>query len=98
MKILKFGGSSIRDAERIKNVINIVKKDIRTGKIAGVVFSAFQGVTDDLNRISRMAASRNDLYKSEFRNLKERHISIVDELLSSRIHTKNRSLGLYAFK
>ena len=28
MKILKFGGSSIRDAERIKNVIDIVKNAV----------------------------------------------------------------------
>jgi aspartokinase/homoserine dehydrogenase 1 len=88
---LKFGGSSVRDAERIKNVISIVKKDIKTGKIAGVVFSAIQGVTDDLNRISRMAAVRNELYTVEFKKLKERHFTIVDELLSSRMHTKTEA-------
>jgi aspartokinase/homoserine dehydrogenase 1 len=91
MKILKFGGSSVRDAERIKNVISIVKKEIRISKIAGVVFSAFQGVTDDLNRISRMAANRNELYVAEYRKLKERHSTVVDELLSSRNHTKTEA-------
>ena len=91
MKILKFGGSSVRDAERIKNVINIVKKDIRRSDIAGVVFSAFQGVTDELNRISRMAACRNESYSNEFKKLKERHLNIVDELLSSRNHTKTEA-------
>ena len=88
MKILKFGGSSIRDAERIKNVINIVKNELKEDNIAGIVFSAFQGITDELLNISRMAAERNDLYVSEFIKLKERHIKTTAELLFTKSHSK----------
>ena len=86
MKILKFGGSSIRDAERIKNVINIVKSELKENNIAGIVFSAFQGVTDDLLNVSRMAADRNELYLSEFIKIKERHIKTTVELLFTKTH------------
>ena len=96
MKILKFGGSSIRDAERIKNVIVIVKNELKKDNIAGIVFSALQGVTDDLLNISRMAAERNDLYVSEFVKLKERHIKTTSELLSAkpRSNVESSVLGL----
>jgi len=91
MKILKFGGSSIRDAERIKNVINIVKNDLKNNNIVGIVFSAFQGVTDDLLSLSRMAADRNELYLSEFLKIKERHIKTTSEILSPKTHSKAES-------
>jgi len=91
MKILKFGGSSIRDAERIKNVINIVKNDFKNNNIIGIVFSAFQGVTDDLLSISRMAADRNELYVSDFLKLKERHIKTAAELLSAKTRSNVES-------
>src|ERR1035441_9474907 len=88
MKILKFGGSSIRDAERIKNVIYIVKNDLKNNNIVGIVFSAFQGVTDDLLSISNLAAVRNELYVSEFLKLKERHLKTTAELLSAKTLSK----------
>ena len=88
MKILKFGGSSIRDAERIKNVIDIAKNELKNNNIVGIVFSALQGVTDDLLSISRMAADRNELYLPELLKIKERHIKITAELLSAKTLTK----------
>src|ERR1039458_7649370 len=91
MKILKFGGSSIRDAERIKNVIYIVKNDLKNNNIVGIVFSAFQGVTDDLLSISNLAAVRNDLYITEFLKLKERHLKTTAELLSAKTLSKTES-------
>jgi bifunctional aspartokinase / homoserine dehydrogenase 1 len=84
MKILKFGGSSIRDAERIKNVIDIVKNELKNTTIIGVVFSAFQGITDDLLNVSRMAADRNELYLVELSKIKERHIKTTAELISAK--------------
>jgi bifunctional aspartokinase / homoserine dehydrogenase 1 len=84
MKILKFGGSSIRDAERIKNVISIVNSDSKNNGIAGIVVSALQGVTDDLLNVSRMAADRNELYISEYSRIRERHIKTTAELLGAK--------------
>jgi aspartokinase/homoserine dehydrogenase 1 len=91
MKILKFGGSSIRDAERIKNVIDIVNNESKNNNIVGVVFSAFQGITDDLLNVSRMAADRNELYLNELSKIKERHIKTTAELLSAKTLIKTEA-------
>ena len=81
MKVLKFGGSSVGDAERIKKVIDIVINSSRQDKIA-VIFSAFQGVTDDLIKISRIASKGSSSYRDLFLNLETRHINAVKELIS----------------
>jgi aspartokinase/homoserine dehydrogenase 1 len=82
MKILKFGGSSVRDAERIKSVTGIVKDALKDADICGVVFSAFQGVTDDLLKLCSLASTRNDSLAVEFQKLKEKHLLTAAELLS----------------
>jgi bifunctional aspartokinase / homoserine dehydrogenase 1 len=78
MKVLKFGGSSVGDSERIR----IVKK------IAGseslplvVVVSAFKGVTDTLKSISESAAGHNDGYKARLDELIKKHKIVSRELL-----------------
>jgi aspartokinase/homoserine dehydrogenase 1 len=59
MKVLKFGGSSVANPERIKNVIDIVvEKKKNNGDIA-VIFSAFHGITDSLIKMSNFAAKGN---------------------------------------
>jgi aspartokinase/homoserine dehydrogenase 1 len=88
MKILKFGGSSIRDAKRIKDIIQIVRDELNKNPIAGIVFSAFQGVTDDLLKISKLAENKNDLYENEFFKLKSRHLTTVKELISSKLNVE----------
>ena len=56
MRILKFGGSSVANYERIENVINIVQQGQEERDICGVVVSAFSGVTDTLTSISQKAS------------------------------------------
>lgn len=82
MKILKFGGSSVGSSSRIKNVIEIVSHSLEEnhGNIA-VVFSAFQGVTDKLIEASSTAASGGKEYLEIFRNLENKHIDIVNDLI-----------------
>ena len=46
MKVLKFGGSSVANAENIQKVVSIVKQTQYTNAI--VVVSALGGVTDSL--------------------------------------------------
>ena len=41
MRILKFGGSSVGNPERIKNVVSIVSKSVSEGNTVSVVVSAF---------------------------------------------------------
>ena len=91
MKVLKFGGSSVGDPKRIKNVISIVKQSIQTNKKIAVVFSAFQGVTDELISLSNMAASGDGEYFERFKSLEKNHILIAKELLN--VKTQSNTLA-----
>lgn len=78
MIILKFGGSSVGNAERINGVIKILDQYyISENKKIAVVFSAFQGVTDKLIEVGILAYNRNPLYKEELMKLKKRHFEIA---------------------
>lgn len=79
MIVLKFGGSSVASAERIRGVAEIIRGLNRKFK-AAVVFSAFGGVTDDLIRMSRLAARRKDEYIEVFDKVRERHTVCIREL------------------
>jgi len=82
MKILKFGGSSVASAERIKNVIEIVKTSLKKEKNIAVVFSAYQTVTDKLIATSHLAAKGNPIYLENLKELENKHLSIAKELIS----------------
>ena len=74
MIVLKFGGSSVGNAERIDGVISIlVDSYIKKKKKIAIVFSAFQGVTDKLIEIGKLAFQRKIFYKAEIEELIERH-------------------------
>ena len=82
MKILKFGGSSVGSSEKIKNVIEIITSILKKKVKIAVVFSAFQGITDELIRISKLASNGNNKYQELFKNLEQRHLSTAKELIS----------------
>ncbi|MCS6967554.1 MAG: bifunctional aspartate kinase/homoserine dehydrogenase I [Cytophagales bacterium] len=81
MKVLKFGGSSVQDAERIRNVVSIVKNDPEA-KV--VVCSALGGITDQLIATAKAAAENDHSYKSLFAHIEQRHINCVKELIDVR--------------
>lgn len=80
MKVLKFGGSSLANPERIRKVASIVLNSGADSEIA-VVVSAYQGVTDQLIAISNDAARGDESYRESFKSLCQRHISCIQELL-----------------
>jgi aspartokinase/homoserine dehydrogenase 1 len=80
MLVIKFGGTSVSNALRISGVADIVLSLRKKNKKIGVVVSAFGGVTDDLIRMSRLAANRNDEYIDVFRQIRDRHLDTVKEL------------------
>jgi aspartokinase/homoserine dehydrogenase 1 len=78
MKVLKFGGSSVGNSERIR----IVKKIIASEPIPLVlVVSALHGVTDSLKNISESAASHDAGYKPKLEDLIKKHRVVCEELL-----------------
>jgi aspartokinase/homoserine dehydrogenase 1 len=81
MKVLKFGGSSVQTAERIKNVIEIVKADPEA-KV--VVCSALGGVTDQLIGMGKTAAAYDDSYRAQFIELERKHLEAAKLLMDVR--------------
>jgi bifunctional aspartokinase / homoserine dehydrogenase 1 len=80
MKVLKFGGSSVAQPERIKAVIDILMPYLKKEKIA-LVFSAFGGVTDSLINLSTLALAGDVGYKTHLAQLEKRHLDAVRELI-----------------
>ncbi|MCY4236902.1 MAG: aspartate kinase [Rhodospirillaceae bacterium] len=58
--VQKFGGTSVGDIERIRNVATKVKRDVDSGNEVAVVLSAMAGTTDQLVAWTRDAASNVD--------------------------------------
>ena len=81
MKVLKFGGSSVAQPERIRGIIDILKDYYAAGDHFTIVFSAFGGVTDSLIEMSHLAAAGDDRYGEAFQAFADRHQDAIKELL-----------------
>ena len=80
MIVMKFGGTSVGSAERIKAVIDIVQSHHEQQPI--VVVSALSGVTNLLIDAARAAGLGQDaVYRQAKATLLERHLYVIDELL-----------------
>src|SRR5262249_58806842 len=58
--VMKFGGTSVADVERIRNVARHVKREVGAGHEVAVVVSAMAGATDRLVGWCREAAALHD--------------------------------------
>src|SRR5437870_5616216 len=58
--VMKFGGTSVADIERIRNVARHVKREVDAGHEVAVVVSAMAGVTNQLVAWCREAAALHD--------------------------------------
>src|ERR1700704_5175550 len=58
--VMKFGGTSVADLDRIRNVARHVKREVDAGYDVAVVVSAMSGVTNQLVAWCREAASLHD--------------------------------------
>jgi len=80
MQVLKFGGSSVADAQNMSKVVDIVVKAVDRDRTMLVV-SAISGCTDTLIQIGTLASERNDSYKSLIDGLQLKHHEIIRNLL-----------------
>jgi len=81
MKVMKFGGSSVADADRIRAVAGLVRESARDGRVV-VVLSALQGITDLLVAAARAAESGSDDFRSALDTLRARHLEAVRGLFA----------------
>ena len=80
MKVLKFGGTSVANAEIIEKVIDIIKEKLQEDSLV-VVISALGGTTDALLECGKLAAAGNEAYKDKLQEIEQRHITTVKELI-----------------
>jgi aspartokinase/homoserine dehydrogenase 1 len=81
MKILKFGGTSVTNANNINLVLSIIKKTADTSTKLVVVVSAFSGVTDLLILAASKAASKDSSFKDVVLQIEKRHNEAIEELI-----------------
>ena len=80
MQVLKFGGSSVANAENMSKVVDIVTKAVDRDRTI-LVTSAISGCTDTLIKIGHLASVRDDSYKSLIDDLQTRHPEIIKNFL-----------------
>lgn len=87
MKVLKFGGSSVANAENIKKVIDIIQNSIKKDKQSIVVVSALGGVTDNLINLAHLASKGDRTYRKLMKEIFEQHDFVVRKLVSKKIQS-----------
>ena len=80
MQVLKFGGSSVANAENINKVVAIVQESVKKD-ITIVVVSALGGITDTLINSAVLAADGNETYKDKLLEIEQRHMELVKALI-----------------
>ena len=85
-KVLKFGGSSVAGPAQMKRVIDIVKQQPMP---CVVVVSALGGITDQLKALAQAALI--DGHRTVIKEILERHINTIDELLVGKSQENARS-------
>lgn len=80
MKVLKFGGTSVANAQNIKLVLDIVTHKAKNEKLV-VVVSALSKVTDLLILASQKAASNDESYKEIVAEIEKKHLDTLKELI-----------------
>jgi aspartate kinase len=90
MKVFKFGGASVKDAEAVKNVAKILKEH-KNEKLA-IVVSAMAKTTNALEKIVKAFIQQDSEKENLFKNLEDFHFGIVDQLFSKKDHPVYKAL------
>ena len=78
IKVLKFGGASIKDSKRIDNVFSIIEKYKSQKTI--IVFSAIANITNLLEELVESYINRDSNIKNKFSEIQKIHFDIIDNL------------------
>ena len=79
MKVMKFGGGSLRDAEGFLKVARLIEKE-RPNKTA-VVVSAVYGVTDKLEAAIETSLQSEDMILELTNEIRQIHYSILENVI-----------------
>ncbi len=86
MKIIKFGGTSVANAQRIEQIANIISNYYKNDKLV-IVVSALSGVTNLLEKCGNDALTGANAYTISLKEIEEKHFEIISKL----VEAKNRS-------
>jgi aspartokinase/homoserine dehydrogenase 1 len=81
MQVLKFGGTSVANAENISKTIKITLEALPKGRTV-VVASAISKCTDALIKIAELASKNDKTYLELINDLEARHIQLINDLIT----------------
>ena len=84
MKILKFGGSSVANAENIKKVIQIIFESSKKNEEMVIVVSALGGVTNNLIELTSLASKGDEKFQSLLKTFYKQHNQVIGKLIKSK--------------
>lgn len=84
MKVFKFGGASVKDAEAVMNVAAIIKN--YQGESLAIVISAMGKTTNALEKVVQAFYHKKEGMQAALDVVKEFHFSIIKELFSNESH------------
>ncbi len=80
MNVLKFGGTSVANAQNINLVLDIVNEASIKDPLV-VIVSAFSGVTDLLVLAASKASTKDKTYKEIVSQIEQKHKEAIDQLI-----------------
>ena len=81
MIVKKFGGSSLADAEKIRQTVEIVKQNKDSSLC--LVLSAMKGITNTLVKAAKLAEKGDDSYHEHIEMIKTTHRDCLNDLFDS---------------
>ncbi|MEZ0130942.1 aspartate kinase, partial [Flavobacterium sp. LBUM151] len=80
MKVLKFGGTSVANAQNIKLVLEIINQKSKNDKLV-VVVSALSKVTDLLQLAAAKAAANDESFREIVAEIEKKHLDTLKDLI-----------------
>lgn len=84
MNVYKFGGASVKDAQAVRNVVEILKND--SSPFVLLVFSAMDKTTNRLEALLNAVIKQQSSWESMFLEIKSFHLQIVEQLFDNVNH------------
>ncbi len=84
MRVFKFGGASVKDANAVKNVVHVLQTTGYSNVL--IVVSAMGKTTNALEKIVALYLDQDADYKRSIQNLKQYHFEILTSLFDHKQH------------
>lgn len=94
MKVFKFGGASVKNADAIRNVTNILKT-YQSEKLV-IVISAFGKMTNALEDVIKAYYHQQDDLEEKWTFVKEYHLAIANDLFEDNHPVYNKVENLFS--